>query len=87
MSIFEKVDKVKDYILQGKVWMTPSEAGNLLDIDPYTMNLTAKDRETLGNIVFLWCGKQLKISTASVLRFLTGGLDLQTAMGGGEKHG
>lgn len=57
----------------GKIWVTPAEAGPVLKCDPYSLNVAAMKKGSLGGVKFLWSGNSLKISVQSIILFLSGG--------------
>ena len=69
----KELDTALGWARDGRIWVTPAEAGPVLECDPYSLNVAAKKNESLGTLKYLWSGNALKISVQSIILFLTGG--------------
>lgn len=63
-------DKVRAMIADGKTSMSPKELAELIGGCAYSYNVAA--REGCLGIPFMFRGNRLRISTAGVLKYLTG---------------
>ena len=60
----------------GQISVTPKVAGDLLDVDPFSLSSGAKAGQNLGTLCYFFSGSNLKISINSIIRYLSGGMPL-----------
>lgn len=64
----------------GQINVTPKIAGELLDVDPYSLSAGAKAGQNLGTLCFFFSGGNMKISVNSIIKYLCGGRPLDEVM-------
>lgn len=69
-----KIEQCKAWLAAGKMHISPRELAALVGGNPYSYNISAREGH-LG-LQYVFAGNRLKISTASVLKYLTGDLDM-----------
>lgn len=65
----------------GRTWLSATEAANVLGCQSASLTSAANKKGTLGSILYYWAGTNLKISTMSLLRFVSGGYPLREIFG------
>lgn len=65
----------------GQIWVSAPEAAQILGCQSVSLTNAANQKGTLGSLQYFWAGTVLKISTLSLLRFVTGGYPLREIFG------
>ena len=77
-------DALKYLICQrdmGRIWVSAKDAAEVLGCQSVSLTNAANQKGTLGSLQYFWAGTVLKISTLSLLRFVTGGYPLREIFG------
>lgn len=61
----------------GEIWLSAVDAAEVLGCQNSSLTNAANKKGTLGDLQFYWAGSVLKISTMSVIRYLSGGYCLR----------
>ena len=61
----------------GRIWVSAKDAAEVLGCQSVSLTNAANQKGTLGSLQYFWAGTVLKISTLSLLRFVTGGYPLR----------
>lgn len=65
----------------GRIWVSASEAAEILGCQSASLTNAANKKGTLGSIEYFWAGSVLKISVLSLIRFISGGYPLREVFG------
>lgn len=65
----------------GRIWVSAKDAAEVLGCQSVSLTNAANQKGTLGSLQYFWAGTVLKISTLSLLRFVTGGYPLREIFG------
>lgn len=77
-------DALRHLMLQrdfGKIWVSASEAAEILGCQSASLTNAANKKGTLGSLQYFWAGTVLKISVLSLIRFISGGYPLRDVFG------
>lgn len=83
MTNLEAILKLQQAWERGDVWLSAADAAEIIGCTPSSLTNAANKKGTLGDVLFLWVGNVLKISTASLIRFVSGGYSLRDIFGTG----
>ena len=61
----------------GRIWVSASEAAEILGCASVSLTNAANKKGTLGSLQYFWAGSVLKISVLSLIRFISGGYPLR----------
>lgn len=61
----------------GRIWISASEAAEILGCQSASLTNAANKKGTLGSLQYFWAGSVLKISVLSLIRFISGGYPLR----------
>lgn len=61
----------------GRIWVSASEAAEILGCQSASLTNAANKKGTLGSLQYFWAGNVLKISVLSLIRFIGGGYPLR----------
>ena len=61
----------------GRIWVSASEAAEILGCQSASLTNAANQKGTLGSLQYFWAGTVLKISVLSLIRFISGGYPLR----------
>ena len=61
----------------GRIWVSASEAAEILGCQSASLTNAANKKGTLGSLQYFWAGTVLKISVLSLIRFIGGGYPLR----------
>ena len=61
----------------GRIWVSASEAAEILGCQSASLTNAANKKGTLGSLQYFWAGTVLKISVLSLIRFISGGYPLR----------
>ena len=61
----------------GRIWISASEAAEILGCQSASLTNAANQKGTLGSLQYFWAGTVLKISVLSLIRFISGGYPLR----------
>ena len=61
----------------GRIWVSASEAAEILGCQSASLTNAANQKGTLGSLQCFWAGTVLKISVLSLIRFISGGYPLR----------
>lgn len=65
----------------GRIWVSASEAAEILGCQSASLTNAANKKGTLGSLQYFWAGTVLKISVLSLIRFISGGYPLREIFG------
>ena len=65
----------------GRIWISASEAAEILGCQSASLTNAANKKGTLGSLQYFWAGTVLKISVLSLIRFISGGYPLREVFG------
>jgi hypothetical protein len=77
MSNEEALKKLIAHRDFGRIWISASEAAEILGCQSASLTNAANKKGTLGSIQYFWAGSVLKISVLSLIRFISGGYPLR----------
>lgn len=83
MKVTAELKAAIRYQEEGRNWLNPVEAEKILGCKAESLTNAANNKGTLGSLQFYWAGTSLKISTMSIIRFLTGGYQIREIFGTG----
>ena len=78
----EMMAMLEKYNLAGRLWVSCTEAAEVLGCQPESLRNAANRKGTLGSLQYFWAGTSLKISTASLIHFICGGYPMREIFGG-----
>lgn len=81
MDGYEALDHLKMQRDLGRIWVSATEAAELLGCKPASLTNAANKKGSLGSLQFFWAGSVLKVSVISLIRFIGGGYSLQEIFG------
>lgn len=77
MSNEEALKKLIAHRDFGRIWISASEAAEILGCQSASLTNAANKKGTLGSLQYFWAGSVLKISVLSLIRFISGGYPLR----------
>ena len=83
MTNTEALTALRERWEHGDAWISASDAAEIIGCTSAALTNAASKKGTLGDVLFLWVGNVLKISTASLIRFVAGGYTLREIFGTG----
>lgn len=81
-----EIAELRAMMERGIMWLTVGEAAKVLGCTPQALRNAAEKKGTLGSILYMWAGNELRISINSVLRFLAGGYTIRDIFGTGIEY-
>jgi hypothetical protein len=81
MSNEEALKKLIAHRDFGRIWISASEAAEILGCQSASLTNAANKKGTLGSLQYFWAGTVLKISVLSLIRFISGGYPLREIFG------
>ena len=77
MTTNETIRGLRERWQAGEIWMSAVDAAAVLGCQSASLTNAANKKGTLGSLEFFWAGNVLKVSTMSVIRYLSGGYALR----------
>ena len=77
MTAEEALEYLKSRRDEGRIWISASEAAEILGCQSASLTNAANKKGTLGSLQYFWAGTVLKISVLSLIRFISGGYPLR----------
>ena len=81
MTNIEALDQLRMLRDFGRIWISASEAAEILGCKASSLTNAANKKGTLGDVQFFWAGTVLKISVLSLIHFIAGGYPLRDIYG------
>lgn len=77
MTTNDTIRELRQRWQAGEIWLSASDAASVLGCQSASLTNAANKKGTLGSLEHFWAGSVLKISTMSVIRYLSGGYTLR----------
>lgn len=77
MTVNAAIHRLKDLRDSGEIWVSATDAAEILGCQPASLTNAANKKCTLGSLQYFWAGTVLKISVMSLIRFVAGGYPLR----------